>query len=45
MIISIADLRKACTPNLISTQITSAIRPGDRDPDDNPPEPALALAA
>ena len=43
MIISIAELRKVCTPKPIA--ITSTSQPSDRDPDDNPPEPALALAA
>jgi hypothetical protein len=46
MIISITELRKGWMPTeMVPSGPTSARNPGDRDPDDNPPEPALALAA
>jgi hypothetical protein len=46
MVISITDLRKAWMPiDTIFTNSTGEKHVGDRDPDDNPPEPALALAA
>jgi len=45
MVISITELRKAWMPIETIPAETSRRHPGDRDPDDNPPEPALALAA
>jgi hypothetical protein len=46
MIISITELLKARMPiDTISTTSIDERHVGDRDPDDNPPEPALALAA
>jgi hypothetical protein len=46
MVISITDPRKAWMPiDTISTSSIGERYVGDRDPDDNPPEPALALAA
>jgi hypothetical protein len=45
MVISITELRKAWMPSETIPSETSEHYPVDRDPDDNPPEPALALAA
>jgi hypothetical protein len=46
MLISITDLRQAWIPiDTISATSEGERHVGDRDPDDNPPEPALALAA
>jgi len=47
MVISISELKqKRWMPtDPLPAGITSQAHPGDKDPDDNPPVPAVALAA